>query len=130
MHSVVVSRFLRKEKASGSNPDVSNFYIFLLKFMCHNGTLEKISIKNVYFIRKVIIDLNNVVNEFEELKREMEVVLKELNKINNTNYDELLNAIEYNYYNKRCGNVKFESKEDNRAIKIIKEFISVIYRRH
>ena len=76
------------------------------------------------------MDLNNVVNEFEELKREMEVVLKELNKINNTNYDELLNAIEYNYYSKRCGNVKFESKENNRAIKIIKEFISVIYRRH
>ena len=28
MHSVVVSRFLRKEKASGSNPDVSIIIYF------------------------------------------------------------------------------------------------------
>ena len=37
-------------------------------------------------------------------------------------------VIEYNYYSKRYGNGKSESKEDSRAIKIIKEFISVMFK--
>ena len=104
MHSVVVSRFLRKEKASGSNPDVSNFYIFLIKFMCFRGFFKEDIYKKCILCKKADNELIDIVNKCEESKREREVVLKQLNKINNVNYDDLSNAIEYNYYNKRYEN--------------------------
>ena len=85
--------------------------------------------KNVYYAKMLIMEIKHIINECEKLKSERNILLGELNKINNTNHEELLNAIEYNYYSKRYGNGKSESKEDSRAMKIIKEFISVMYRR-
>ena len=56
-------------------------------------------------------------------KIERNILLTELNEINNTNYEELLKAIEYHYYSKRYSNAKAETKKDNRGIKLIKEFL-------
>ena len=61
------------------------------------------------------------------MKTEREKVLKDLKKINNTKYNELLKAIEYHYYSKRYTENKNESREDSRGIRIIKEFIQVMY---
>ena len=40
------------------------------------------------------------------MNKEREKVLKDLNKINNTKYNELLKAIEYHYYSKRYSEKK------------------------
>ena len=56
-------------------------------------------------------------------KIERNILLGELNSINNTNYEELLKAIVYNYYSKRYSIAKTETKDDNRGIKLIKEFL-------
>ena len=61
------------------------------------------------------------------MKKEREKILKDLNKINNTKYNELLKAIEYHYYSTRYSENKNESRDDSRGIRIIKEFIQVIY---
>ena len=56
-------------------------------------------------------------------------LLNELNEINNTNYAELLKAIEYHYYSKKYSIAKEEVKKDNRGIKIIKDFILDMYKK-
>ena len=61
------------------------------------------------------------------MKTEREKVLKYLNKINNTKNNELLKAIEYHYYSKRYYENKNESRDDRIWIRIIKEFINVMY---
>ena len=104
----------------------SDFLLF--KFMCHRGFFREDINKKCVLCKDADNGLKHVVNECDELKREREIVLNELNRINNTKFDKLLDAIEYNYYSKRYGNRKSESKEDSRAIKIIKEFISVMYK--
>ena len=96
--------------------------------MCHRGFFREDINKKCILCKDADNGLKHVVNECDELKREREIVLNELNRINNTKFDKLLDAIEYNYYSKRYGNRKSESKEDSRAIKIIKEFISVMYK--
>ena len=68
-----------------------------------------------------------MLNECEKLKKEREKVLKYLNKINNTKYNELLKAIKYHYYSKRYNENKNESRDDSWGIRIIKEFIQVKY---
>ena len=68
-------------------------------------------------------------NVCEKLKTERNILLGELNEINNTNYEELLKAIEYHYYSKRYTNVKIETKKDNRGIKLIKEFLLAMYKK-
>ena len=45
-------------------------------------------------------------NVCEKLKTERNILLGELNEINNTNYEELLKAIEYHHYSKRYSNAK------------------------
>ena len=42
--------------------------------------------------------IKHVINECEKLKTERNILLGELNEINNTKYEELLKAIEYQYY--------------------------------
>ena len=42
--------------------------------------------------------IKHVINECEYLRTERNELLTELNEINNTNYAELLKAIEYHYY--------------------------------
>ena len=44
---------------------------------------------------------NGIKHTCEKLKIEREKVLKDLNKINNTEYNELLKAIKYHYYSER-----------------------------
>ena len=64
-----------------------------------------------------------------KLKTERNILLGELNEINNTNYEELLKAIEYHYYSKRFSNAKEETKKDNRGVKLIKEFLLGMYKK-
>ena len=53
-------------------------------------------------------------------------LLKDLNNINKRKDTELLNAIEFHYYSKSNTNKKEENKEDNKGIKLIKEFIETL----
>ena len=55
-------------------------------------------------------------------------VLKDLNNINKRKDTELLNAIEFHYYSKSNTNKKEENKEDNKGIKLIKEFVETLYK--
>ena len=73
--------------------------------------------------------IKHVINECEKLKTERNILLGELNEINNTNFEELLKAIEYHYYSKRYSNAKEETKKDNRGIKFIKEFLLAMYKK-
>ena len=54
--------------------------------------------------------------------------LTKINNINNRKDTELLNAIEFHYYSKSYTNKKEENKEDNKGIKLIKEFVETLYR--
>ena len=84
---------------------------------------EDINEKSILF-KKTDNGFKHVLNEYEELKRENEVVLDELYRIVNDNFIELLSAISSNYYRKRFRKVE----ENSRPIKIIKGFISIMYR--
>lgn len=72
--------------------------------------------------------IKHVINEFKKIKTERNILLGELNEIINTNYEDLLNAIKYHYYSKRYSNAKIEIKNDNRGVKLIKEFLLIMYR--
>ena len=52
----------------------------------------------------------------------------DINNINNRKDTELLNAIEFHYYSKSYTNKKEENKEDNKGIKLIKEFVETLYK--
>ena len=56
------------------------------------------------------------------------ILLDELNYINNTNYEELIIAIEYHYFSKRYINAKTEANNDNQGLKLIKKFF-LIYKK-
>ena len=64
-----------------------------------------------------------------KLKTERKILLGELNEINNTNYEDLLKAIEYHYYSKKNNNAKSEAKNDNKGLKLIKEFLITKYKK-
>ena len=70
--------------------------------------------------------LEHVVNECVKLKNEREQLLKNLNNINNRIDTELLKAIEFHYYSKSYNNKKEENKDDNKEIKLIKEFVETL----
>ena len=72
--------------------------------------------------------LKHVVNECAKLKKERKQLLKDLNNINNRKDTELLNAIEFHYYSKSYTNKKEENKDDNKGIKLIKEFVETLYK--
>ena len=48
--------------------------------------------------------------------------------INNRKDTELLKAIEFHYYSKSYNNKKEENKDDNKGIKLIKEFVETLYK--
>jgi len=98
--------------------------------MCHRGSFRE-DINEKYILYKNAYNgIKHVINECEKLKTERNILLSELNEINNTNYEELLKAIEYHYYSKRYSNAKTESKkDDNRGIKLIKEFLLIMYKK-
>ena len=55
-------------------------------------------------------------------------MIKTINNIDdNTKNKTLLEIIEYYYYNKRLSESKEEKKNDNKGIKLIKEFIKNMY---
>ena len=95
----------------------------LLKFMCHRGSFREDINKKCILCKDADNGIKHVVNECENLREERNELLTELNEINNTNYAELLKAIEYHYYSKKYSSAKEEVKKDNRGIKIIKDFI-------
>ena len=69
-----------------------------------------------------------MVNECAKLKNERKQLLKDLNNINNRKDTELLKAIEFHYYSKSYTNKKGENKDDNKGIKLIKEFVEILYK--
>ena len=73
--------------------------------------------------------LKHVINECAKLENERKQLLKDLNNINKRKDNELLNAIEFHYYSKSNTNKKEENKEDNKGIKLIKEFVETLYKK-
>ena len=71
--------------------------------------------------------LKHAVNECAKLKNERKQLLKDLNNINNRKDDELFKAMEFHYYSKSYTNKKEENKDDNKGIKLIKEFVETMY---
>ena len=69
--------------------------------------------------------MKHVINECNVIKNEREKLLNELNTINKRKDNELLNAIEYHYYSKSY--IKSEDKVDKNGIKLIKDFILMLY---
>ena len=97
--------------------------------MCHRGSFREDIYEKCILCKNADNGIKHVINKCEKLKIERNILLGELNEINNTNYEELLKAIEYHYYSKRYSNAKTESKKDNRGIKLIKEFLLIMYKK-
>ena len=97
--------------------------------MCHRVSFREDINKKCILCKNADNGIKHVINECEKLKTERNILLGELNKINNTNYEELLKAIKYHYYSKRYSNAKTESKKDNKRIKLIKEFLLTMYKK-
>ena len=96
--------------------------------MCHwESFIEEIN-KKCILCKDADNGIKHVINECENLRAERKELLTELNKINNTNYAELLKAIEYHYYSKKYSSAKEEVKKDNRGIKILKIFYLISIR--
>jgi len=91
--------------------------------MCHRGSFREDINEKCILYKNADNGIKHVINECEKLITERNILISELNEINNTNYEELLKAIEYHYYSKRYSNAKPETKKDNRGIKLIKEFL-------
>ena len=96
--------------------------------MCHRGSFREDIYKKCVLCKVADNGLEHVVNECAKLKNEREQLLKDLNNINNRNDTELLKAIEFHYYSKSYTNKKEENKDDNKGIKLIKEFIETLYK--
>ena len=105
-----------------------NSDFILLKFMCHRGSFREDIYKKCVLCKDADNGLEHVVNECAKLKNERKQLLKDLNNINNRKDTELLKAIEFHYYSKSYTNKKGENKDDNKGIKLIKEFIETLYK--
>ena len=95
----------------------------LLKFMCHRGSFREDINEKCILCKYPEKSIEHVLNNCKKLSVERRKFLEELNKINNTNYKELLKAIGYHYYSKKFSKGKEEKKSDKKRIKIIKEFL-------
>ena len=93
--------------------------------MCHRGAFREDINKKCVLCKFVDNGMKHVINECTNLKNERENLLKELNTINKRKDNELLNAIEYHYYSKSFN--KSEEKDDKKGIKLIKEYIQMLY---
>lgn len=105
-----------------------NSDFILLKFMCHRGSFREDIYKKCVLCKDADNGLEHVVNECAKLKNERKQLLKDLNNINNRKDTELLKAIEFHYYSKSYTNKKGENKDDNKGIKLIKEFVEILYK--
>ena len=66
--------------------------------MCHRGSFREDINKKCILCNDAENGIKHIINEYEKLKSERNILLGELNEINNTKYEELLKAIEYQYY--------------------------------
>ena len=105
-----------------------NSDFILLKFMCHRGSFRDDIYKKCILCKDADNGLIHVVNECAKLANERKQLLKDLNSINKRKDTELLKAIEFHYYSKSYTNKKAENKDDNKGIKLIKEFIETLYK--
>ena len=96
--------------------------------MCHRGSFREDIYKKCVLCKDADNGLEHVVNECAKLKNERKQLLKDLNNINNRKDTELLKAIEFHYYSKSYTNKKGENKDDNKGIKLIKEFVETLYK--
>ena len=97
--------------------------------MCHRGSFRNDINKKCVLCKDADNGLKHVVNECAKLKNERKQLLKDLNNINNRKDNELLKAIEFHYYSKSYTNKKEENKDDNKGIKLIKEFVETLYKK-
>ena len=96
--------------------------------MCHRGSFRDDIYKKCILCKDADNGLIHVVNECAKLANERKQLLKDLNSINKRKDTELLKAIEFHYYSKSYNNKKAENKDDNKGIKLIKEFIETLYK--
>ena len=97
----------------------------LFRFMCHRGSFREDINKKCVLCKVADNGMKHVINECTKLKNERENLLKELNRINKRKDKELLTAIEYHYYSKSYN--KAEEKNDRKGIKLIKDYIQMLY---
>ena len=97
----------------------------LFRFMCHRGSFREDINKICVLCKKSENGMTHVINECNVIKNEREKLLNELNTINKRKDNELLNIIDFHYFSK--GFNKAEDKVDKRIIKLIKEFIQMLY---
>ena len=71
--------------------------IVLLKFMCHRYSFREDINEKCILCDYPENSIEHVLNKSKKLSRERRKLLENLNKINNTNYKELLRAIGYHY---------------------------------
>ena len=82
--------------------------------MCHRGSFREDINKKWILCKNADNGIKHVIDEWEKLKTERNILLGEINEITNTNYEELLKSIEYHYYSKSYNNAKAETKKGNR----------------
>ena len=97
----------------------------LFRFMCHRGSFREDINKKCVLCKVADNGMKHAINECTKLKNEREDLLKELNRINKRKDKELLTAIEYHYYSKSYN--KAEEKDDRKGIKLIKDYIQMLY---
>ena len=74
-------------------------------------------------------NVEHIRNNCIKFKKVREELTDKLNKLDaNTKNKTLLEIIEYYYYSKSYTNKKEENKDDNKGIKLIKEFVETLYK--
>ena len=94
--------------------------------MCHRGAFREDINEKCLFCKTEDNGIEHVTNNCIRFKKAREEIIKKLNKLDaNTKNKTLLEIIEYYYYSKRISESKEEKKNDNKGIKLIKEFIKI-----
>ena len=96
--------------------------------MCHRGSFREDINKKCILCKNADNGIKHVINECEKLKTERNILLGELNKINNINYEELLKAIKYHYYSKRYSKLKQNQKKIIKELNLLKNFYLICIR--
>ena len=110
------------------NKRIYSWYVdgdfLLLRFMCHRGAFREDINKKCVLCKTEDNGIEHVTNNCIKFKKEREEIIKKLNDLDaGTKNKTLLEIIEYYYYTKRLSESKEEKKNDNKGIKLIKEFI-------
>ena len=92
--------------------------------MCHRGAFREDINEKCLFCKTEDNGIEHVTNNCIKFKKEREEIINKLNNLDiNIKNKTLLEIIEYYYYSKRISESKEEKKNDNKGIKLIKEFI-------